>query len=230
MNPDGDIYGLAPEGGASNFAVDSLPALAGAPPVEAAAWSIIMETLEAGRKKFDDYDTQGKGHINVKEAGMLTDWLWGAFHVDNESIANSARKNEVNKVIRALDSHRDQQMYLDQMEKYFTCTAEAVCRFRAKNAQRMATANAMGKFQIMVEEEKMLHDIPFEYTSLALEYADIMKEIAVHLVNELPGFKDMPYLTFKEVGALQREVHRARRAFDDMDDDANGNVIPPHLT
>ena len=139
-------------------AIDSLSWLQDAPPVRPADWDVIMNVLEQAKKKFNEYDTSDVGHISVKEAGMLTDWAWAAFHVENESIANSAKKNEVAKVIRALESHRDQQMYMDQFEKYFTCTAEAVCRFRTKNAQRMATANAMGKFQIMVEEEKMLHD------------------------------------------------------------------------
>ena len=68
----------------------------------------------------------------------------------------------------------------------------------------------------------MLSKIPFEYTSLSVEYADIMKEISVHLVEEIEGFDNMPFLSFKEIEALKRVVKRARDTFEDIDDDHNG--------
>jgi len=141
--------------GAMQAAVDSLPELVDAPPVSANDWANIKRVVEEASKRFDAFE-KGEGHIKIEQAEKVTDEAWGIYRVGNEAIANSARKREVAKVHQALTNHRDQYMYWDQFKTYFTVAAEAVARYRAKNSQKFATSNAMGRFHLMEDEEGML--------------------------------------------------------------------------
>ena len=174
---------MAPDFDTSDAWVGEIPWLADAPALTMGERSAIRDLVTRARKKFRQFDVDGNNKINGEEIGLLADWVWGSFHPDGEPITPSARKGEMEKLAKRADLDADGMLSFEEFAQYFTRTSEAVARFRKKYATTKRNGTPMQKYDVVLEEQKMLAAIPiaapqlspFEADMLHLEFVDIMK-------------------------------------------------------
>jgi Ca2+-binding EF-hand superfamily protein len=97
--------------------------------------AVVDRVLSKAEKKFNKFDRDKNGRLDLEELEAMAEWVWRNFHPGGEPIPQELRESEASKLLSRHDSDNDGSMDLAEFESWFKKTCVAIERFRLHKAK-----------------------------------------------------------------------------------------------